>query len=51
MDSGFNDWFDSLSKEKQDKMMYSALVATISAGLFIITALATLVYMLMTYAN
>ena len=51
MDSGFDNWFDSLSKEKQDKMMYSALVATISAGLFVITALATLVYMLTIYVN
>ena len=46
MDSGFDNWFDSLSKEKQDKMMYSALVATISTSLFAITILAILVYKL-----
>ena len=51
MDSRFDKWFDGLSKEKQDKMMHSALVATISASLFVITALAALVYMLMTYVN
>ena len=51
MDSGFDNWFDSLSKEKQDKMMYSALVATISAGLFVITILAILVYKLIIYVS
>lgn len=51
MDSRFDKLFDGLSKEKQDKMMYSSLVATISAGLFVITALVTLVYKLMAYAN
>lgn len=51
MDSRFDKWFDGLSKEKQDKMMYSALVATISASLFAITIVAILVYKLIVYVS
>ena len=51
MDLGFDNWFDSLSKEKQNKMMYSALVTAISIGLFAITILVAFIYKLIIYVS
>lgn len=51
MDSEFDDWFEGFSKERQDKMMHSTLIVVAAAVLFVATAFATLVYMLMAYAN
>lgn len=51
MDSTFDDWFESLSKERQDKMLHSALTIVVAAVLFVVTAFATFAYMLMAYVN